>query len=264
MTKGVSIYKFLVSKLRGHGLRRYGIIRNLNKKVQTRIKSNYSKVQGSTMYLGTDDPYNLSIYGVYEPSETNLVKQIVKKNQIVIDIGSSIGYYTLLCSRLVGSKGKVYAFEPSLKKFKILQKNIEVNDYKNVIAENIAVSNQNSEIDLNLRKIPSVSLDSYFKNFDRKINFIKMDIDSHEIYALDGMRAMLKNNDDIKMMIEYWPPGMQEAGIEPSSLIKRLEDFDFKIYDIPKSITSPVTAEYLLKTYPNKDNAYTNIFCSRN
>ena len=103
MAKGVSIYKFLVSRLRGHHLRRYGMIRKLNNKVQTIVKSDYAMVQGSKMFLDKGDPSHLSIFGVYEPNETELVKQIVQKNQTVIDIGSSIGYYTLLCSRLVGS-----------------------------------------------------------------------------------------------------------------------------------------------------------------
>jgi len=263
MAKGVSIYKFLVSRLRGHHLRRYGMIRKLNNKVQTIVKSDYAMVQGSKMFLDKGDPSHLSIFGVYEPNETELVKQIVQKNQTVIDVGSSIGYYTLLCSRLVGSKGKVFAFEPSLKRFQILQKNIEINNYKNVIAENKAVSNVDSEIEMNLRKIPAIRLDSYFNDYKKQIDFIKIDIDNHEIYALDGMRNLVNNNRNIKMMIEFWPPGMREVGIEPINLIKRLKDFGFKIYDIQKSISSPVTDEYLLKTYPNPDNKFTNLYCSK-
>ena len=64
---------------------------------------------------------------------TALVKRIVRNGDIVVDIGAHIGYYTLIFARLVGPKGKVFAFEPEPNNFNLLIKNIKINGYKNII-----------------------------------------------------------------------------------------------------------------------------------
>ena len=48
-----------------------------------------------------------------ERDEIRFVNKIIKKNMIVIDIGSNIGLYTILLANLTGKDGKVFSFEPS-------------------------------------------------------------------------------------------------------------------------------------------------------
>ena len=52
---------------------------------------------------------------------------------VVVDIGSNIGYYTLIAAKILGSSGKVYAFEPEPNNYELLLKNIEVNGYTNIV-----------------------------------------------------------------------------------------------------------------------------------
>ena len=53
-----------------------------------------------------------------------------------------MGYYTIIGSRLVGDKGKVYAFEPEPASFALLQKNVRLNGLTNVVLEQKALSNR--------------------------------------------------------------------------------------------------------------------------
>ena len=53
-----TIYRVLFEKSQGHNLRRFKIVRNLNSKIQSRIKSDLAVVQGSKMNLGKGDNYN--------------------------------------------------------------------------------------------------------------------------------------------------------------------------------------------------------------
>jgi len=123
-------------------------VRLLTRFLVTNLKANTAEVDGHIMYLDENDSLKLSIVGVFEPRETELVKREVKKGDTVLDIGANIGYYTLIFARLVGDTGKVYAFEPEPRNFEILKKNVETNGYKNVVLVNGAVSDSDTPLRL--------------------------------------------------------------------------------------------------------------------
>jgi len=257
---GASIYSKVAKKLRGRGLRKYKFLNDFNQKIQAGVKSDFAVVQESKMYLGVRDHYNLSIDGFYEPKETELVKREVKKGNIVIDVGASIGYYTLLLSRLVGNSGKVFAFEPFENRIEILKQNIDINDYSNITIEKKIISDKIGSINLNEKNFNSTTLDDYFKN--RKIDFIKVDVDGFEKKVTDGMLRVLENNQNIKLMMEYYPPGLEKFSGNPTDFPKKLELFGFEIFDIPQNMKK-VVADDLAKMYPNSQNEYTNLFFLR-
>src|SRR5262249_1136111 len=49
----------------------------------------------------------------YEPHLTRFFEQHIREGMTVVDVGANVGYYTLLAARLVGSEGRVIAFEPN-------------------------------------------------------------------------------------------------------------------------------------------------------
>jgi len=149
------IYIKVVNKLSGYGLKRFYPIWKINNFVKTRLKTDFAVIHGSKMYLGSKDHYSLSIFEFYEPLETEIVKQEVKKGNLAIDVGASIGYYALLFAKLVGTEGKVVAFEPVPERYHILEKNIKLNNLKNVDLVKKSVSNK---VSLN-----EISLDENFK-----------------------------------------------------------------------------------------------------
>src|SRR5438128_664952 len=50
--------------------------------------------------------------GTYEFEKQILFQQVVTEGSVLYDLGANVGFYTLLASSLVGSRGHVYAFEP--------------------------------------------------------------------------------------------------------------------------------------------------------
>mgnify|MGYP000318300651 CR=1 FL=1 len=264
--------KFDFSKL-PYALELYNFI---HKRMRIEMPEIVDTIHGFKMYLNPDDrtvSTSLALYGTYEQGITELFKKVVKKRDIVVDIGANIGYYTLLASKLVGENGKVYAFEPETENYRLLLKNIEINNAKNVIPLQKAVSNKRGTIKLYLHKhnpgahsivskskefieVESITLDEFF-GMNSKVDVVKIDIEGGEMLALLGMSKIIKSNENIKMFIEFWPYGIRKSGYSPEEFVNELLKHDFKIFDIENK---------RLKTYEDLKSVKkaTNLFITRN
>lgn len=63
----------------------------------------------------------------------------------VIDVGANIGAFAVLAAHRVGPEGKVFAFEPASAIFARLQRNVQLNELKNLTPINAAVGGTNGE-----------------------------------------------------------------------------------------------------------------------
>ena len=206
--------------------------------------------EGYKMHLDSKDSLLLSLRPNYEPEHVEFMKKNIKKGDIAIDIGANIGYYTILLSKLVGENGKVFAFEPDPNNFKVLKENIKLNNLKNVIIENKAVSNKNGKIHLYFSKINSgdsrvyktledrekvevncITLDNYFKNTKIRPSFIKIDTQGYEPAIFEGMNKLIKNK-NIIITAEFFPEGLKSAGFNPLHFLESLKNNGFELFDL--------------------------------
>ena len=235
----------------GYGISKFYPIKIIMKKIESNFKSDYAIVQGSKMFLDPGDSLDLSINGVYGELDTKIIREEIHEGDIVIDVGANIGYYTLIFAQLVGSSGKVFAFEPEPKNFEILRKNIEINNYQNIIAEQKIVSDESGMTKLfiaeqgivghriNQQKssqkfieVESIILDNYIKklNLDNKINFIKIDVEGSEPKVLEGAKEIMQKSNQLKIFTEFNREAVEEYGIEPKEMIDLFYRNGFKIY----------------------------------
>lgn len=208
--------------------------------------------------------YHLGQLSQENNDHLNILKQNIHLGNTVLDIGANIGYYTLIMSKLVGSTGKVYAFEPEPKNFEILKKNIELNKLDNVILEQKALSNIDGVTYLELSKdsgqhrlsdhgvkVESISLDSYFG--EGEIDFIKMDAEGSEYKILKGMKNVLKNK-NLKIVTEFYYKLLDN----PTAFFDDLEE-RFKLYDIRDNM-KPLDKKEFFSKY-NIGFGATDLFC---
>ncbi|MCS7223111.1 MAG: FkbM family methyltransferase [Armatimonadetes bacterium] len=80
--------------------------------------------------------------GTYEPQMTRCWISLLRSGAVVYDIGAHIGWFTLIGSRLVGSQGRVYAFEPLPFNIWILHRHLQINRITNVTLMPLAVSDR--------------------------------------------------------------------------------------------------------------------------
>jgi FkbM family methyltransferase len=237
-------------------------------------------------YLDANDKPLLDTFyqdEVYEKGTVSALAKLLKKDVNVINIGANIGYFTLLIARHVGPKGKVFAFEPSSNTIKFLQKNVEINDYKNVEIYNKGVSNKTGKANLwvgagsvhnlistkeiyGLEKITieTITIDDFLRDKDVKIDFVMMDAEGSEKFILDGMTKTIENNPKLQIITEYNPYILELAGSSGKEFLDKIEEIGFLIHLINEETSEiePITKEVLLKqiTYPK----YTNLYLVKN
>lgn len=229
------------------------------------------EIQGSKMWVGIkQEPLSMrrtfELYAsnlIHEKVTTGLFKKVVKKGNVVVDLGANIGYFTLLAAKIVGPEGKVFSFEPEPKNYGYLEKNIELNNYNNVQSFQKAVADKNGKTRLYICdydtghhtinnfegvraysqgrlvkeksvEIETVTLDEFFKGKEELIDVIKMDVEGAEALVLAGMDNILKKNKKLQMFIEFFPLLIKKMGSSPSEFLRKLiEDYRFSISVIP-------------------------------
>ncbi len=199
----------------------------------------------------------LYLFHEYEPLETQMFINLLKPGMTVIDIGANTGYYTLLAAFSIGETGSVVAFEPYPGNVEILSRNVELNRLNNVTIEAFAISDLEGIAKLYLSNINAgdhriydgkddelfnvgrsrqkinvltTTLDSYINNVGIEVDLIKMDVQGAEYVALQGMKETLKVNQDIILMTEYWPHGLERCGTEPIKFLCELSALGFNFF----------------------------------
>jgi len=81
----------------------------------------------------------------YESEIFQLICRFLEKNDSFIDIGAHIGYYSVLAAKIVGSEGKVFAFEPELSNYQKILENINLNHLNNIKLFNLALGSETKQ-----------------------------------------------------------------------------------------------------------------------
>ena len=181
----------------------------------------------------------------------------IKPGMTVVDIGANQGLYTLLFARLAGEQGAVLAFEPDDLLFAALEENLTFNHVGNAQTFHLALGSVRGTMTL-FRSLlnsgdnrltskaanggPREAVPVRIERLDevlvnRRIDFIKMDVQGWEMEVFRGMQGVLDAAISTQMAIyfEYWPQGLRDAGSEPLEPLTFLTSQGFALYSSEES-----------------------------
>lgn len=171
---------------------------------------------------------------VWEPETTAIIKREVRDGQVCVDVGASVGYFTLLFSRLVGPKGKVVAIEPTDFQQPYLRKNVKVNGYKDrvtIINEGAWDKDETIYMPLNAPRYVQTAIrcrpvDDMLEELGiMSVDFIKIDVDGPEPAVLAGLVRTIERSPNMKMVIEYYPKYIKNTGLNPEDMMGILNKY---------------------------------------
>ncbi|WP_417598801.1 FkbM family methyltransferase [Oceanospirillum sp.] len=202
-------------------------------------------VHGHNFQTDDIDSLGLLTNPVFEPNETSVLTELVQKGDTCLDIGANIGYYTSLFANLVGPAGRVLAFEPDRYNFDLLTANMEKHPNRCVVeCFRLALSDNPGfgslfKCDVNRgmhRLYDSVCCSDEAENVEvvcgdslceGVVDVIKIDIEGYEFYALRGLSSVIKRSSDIKILTEFSPLSLLEAGSSTADFARFLLELEF-------------------------------------
>lgn len=248
--------RFPIKPFKKQFIEMYGRIQRKNSLKGTAVV----KREGIFYELDLTERIDNSIYhlGCHEPQITKTIKRICKRGMTVIDIGANIGAHTFRFAKLVGPNGRVIAFEPMSWAFRKLERNLVLNDFRNIELVKVALSNTieaNKEIQFSSswpleyneedaechpvhhgygvkEAVRLCTLDREIKERGvKQVDLVKIDVDGYELKVCQGGAATLQEHNPV-IIIEIGKPTMEEVGDSPEELINMLFDLGYGFYNI--------------------------------
>lgn len=218
-----------------------------------------------------DDPFWFRLElltGRHEKETLAVIDRLILPGMVVLDVGAHVGYYGRRFARLVGEKGRVVAFEPHPRTFKVLMRNVSRSG--NVLTAQVAVSDQEGTAELydylmmsasgslhydeglrDLQKAhvmdgdvaPRIARDFPVEKFTVRtttadnlldelgintVDVIKMDIEGAEMSALRGMQRIIDRSPRLALVMEYNPQALSASGIAPEDAVHEVLAMGFQ------------------------------------
>ncbi len=211
--------------------------------------------------ISTDESVSKPIFfGYYEKETVSFITKYISYGDTVVDVGANIGFFTLIFSKLVGENGKVHAFEPSQREFLHLCENVGVNKFRNILLNQLALSNRNGFSEMNvlsesrfgaynslrrvshskvqnekahIENVRTLTLDSYLALFpDAAPSLIKIDVEGFEKQVLEGMQSVLRTNNPPCLIIEICEGTHKDEQGTAEELITYIESFGYNLFSL--------------------------------
>lgn len=186
--------------------------------------------------------------GVFEATEVALCRLLLNKGDRVLDIGANIGYFTLLFGGLVSPTGSVFAIEPDKSNYDLLQSNIANNLMTELVKTwQIAFGNHvgaarlyHADSNNGMHRLyasvcctddsTEVSVVTGDSLSLAPLDFIKIDIEGYEPAALQGLSSTLAGSPDVKILSEFSPLSIWEAGFSPIRFLNEMQKNKFYLF----------------------------------
>jgi FkbM family methyltransferase len=169
--------------------------------------------------------------GTFEPTETELVRNILKDVDILVNVGANVGYY---CCHALSMGKPVIAFEPIERNLRYLCKNIKSNGWSGAEIFPIALSNNVGILEIYggntgasvvkgwagipenyVTLVPSSTMDVVLGTRLRgKRALILVDVEGAEKWMLEGATIMLSNDPKPIWLVEIVTKDHQPSGVE--------------------------------------------------
>ena len=207
----------------------------------------------------------------YDPDAERFLRAHLKLGDTFVDVGANVGFYTLLASSIVGNAGRVFAIEPNPRPYAKLLETIAKNQIRNVVALNIALGRNRTELDLYLNRtgdndsatmvahdgkesvnVQVFALDEIAATHHvAAMDYLKIDVDGFEPEVFAGAGRILSENRIRALQAEFSDYWLRRNGSSPEQLHRLLTDAGFEdVEGEPRFVTDCIVDRFFVNRRP--------------
>ena len=213
---------------------------------------------GGFVALATDTIIGKTIAdsGTWAPQDVKVFQQHIRPGMTCADLGANIGHHSVVFSKLVGADGFVVAVEAQETLATLARANVLINGLSNVKVFHLGLGEEEGQMALNpidytsLTNFGALGRDYSFKGRQspgevvrmttltklmsfpevagRKLDFIKMDVQSSELFILRGGIDIIRDDRPV-IFTEVSPKQMMDAGYDYREVYQFLFDLDYEV-----------------------------------
>ncbi|WCT74029.1 FkbM family methyltransferase [Sphingomonas naphthae] len=207
--------------------------------------------------------------GVWEPHILQAIRQNLNADDVFVDVGANVGIMSFHAASIVGQGGREFAFEPNQDNVQRFLQGVLLNGFSNVTMFPFAASNaagifsmqghSNTYLvsaSVGGRLTQSVRVDDLLQN-EPRVNFIKIDIEGHEPFALEGLNEIMAKHKPL-VLCEFNPRCLRSnAHTEPLALAERIFQMTNQVELVEKdgSFTPCRSAGHLMDIWHGRNDA---------
>ncbi|HEY4896474.1 MAG TPA: FkbM family methyltransferase [Solirubrobacteraceae bacterium] len=214
---------------------------------------------GSRLYCWPD-PLGRAVArtGVYDLIVAETLARLAEPGETAVDAGANVGVMSNLLAHAVGADGRVISFEPHPAIFETLSRNVarwqSAEDIRVVAVRQAAVSSSAGVLPLaidpdtfahnkgtaslehvnpeNSTEVATVRLD---EELTGPIGVLKLDVEMHELAALQGAEALLSDGGIRDIVFEEHEP-------PPTPVTALLESHGYTVLSVRQGVAGPILA----------------------
>jgi len=208
---------------------------------------------GVRLHLNLADYFeSMMLWNKYQSALLTLVNRLLCPGAVVIDGGAHIGFLSFHMARIVGPRGKVYAFEPDPRAHARLAMAVTLNGMEGIVEPfKLALASRDGPVDFFLSSQLGWSTavpDSHLTNLTRTVvnaasidslvkqglvvpavSFVKLDLEGFEGEALAGMQNLLLKSQPF-VMFEVNCLMLKAKQDSPERLARIFDSLGFQLY----------------------------------
>ena len=205
-------------------------------------------------------------FGFYEEATVRWFRSFLRPGMVVFDVGAHVGQYSLLSASCVGPTGRVHSFEPNPVTYRLLSNNLALNDFRNVTAHQLAVSDMSGEVTLyvpghdnlgeaslqecipgmNATTVKCVTIDEWACSADlgslQRVDLIKIDVQGLEGKVIQGAMNVIRRFRPV-IVCEFEERFLRSMGTSSVELKRNFSDLGYVANRIAASELVPVKLE---------------------
>lgn len=213
---------------------------------------------GAQLLSPVDDWVGRSLYyfGDLDPKLSWIFQRFLRPGDVVLDIGANLGVMSLVACDLVGSAGRVHAFEPQPDLARRLGEAAQANGYSWLQVHACGLGDEDASLELTVPadnlgsasfvresasnmpathlRVPVRNASGFFEELGlREIRLVKMDVEGFEPVVISGAMDFFRRHPPHAIVFELNDHSM---AFPEQRVVQLLTELGYRFYNIPRAI----------------------------